>query len=133
MRKTLALGVILMLALIPATASVKAAEISGGSGVVGAALAWYYLYLHENKTFSELYNLSVQNGVDNKTLSLAYNLSLNASKEFKTALSFGTPEKATKMRWLPFMMNVRKAYLDIMKASELLRNALEKKGIEISS
>ena len=131
MKKAVTLFLILMLALIPVAGSVKAA--GAGSGVVGAALAWYYLYLHENKTFSELYNLSVQNGVDNETLSLAYSLSANASEEFKTALSFGTPEKLSSVRWLPFMMHIRRAYLDLMKATELLKKALEEKGIEVSS
>ncbi len=131
MKKAVTMLLILMLALIPVTGSVRAT--STGSGVVGAALVWYYLYLHENKTFSELYNLSVQNGVDNETLTLAHNLSVNASREFKTALSFGTPKKLSRIRWLPFMMHVRKAYLNLMEATELLKKALEKKGIETSS
>ena len=130
MRKIVTLWLILMVALIPVAGSVKAT--SAGSGVVGAALAWYYLYLHENKTFSELYNLSVQNGVDNQTLSLAYNLSVNASEEFKTALSFGTPEKLSRVRWLPFMMHIRRAYLELREATELLKKALEEKGIVVS-
>ncbi|MCD6372723.1 MAG: pyrolysin [Thermococcus sp.] len=131
MKKITAIGLILMMTLIPAAGSVKAAN--SGTGVVGAALAWYYLYLHQNKTFSELYNLSVQNGVDNDTLSLAHELWLNASEEFKTALSYGSPQQISRIRWLPFMMHVRRAYLTLMEANELLKKALKEKGIEVPS
>ncbi len=129
MKKVFALGLVLMLALVPLVGSVKAAPYSkpssSGSGVVGAALAWYYLYLHQNKTFSELYNQSLKRGIDNETLSFAQALAQNASKEFKTALTFGTPEKPSRVRWLPFMMHIRRAYLDLLKATYVLEKALK--------
>ncbi|AIF69034.1 hypothetical protein PAP_03070 [Palaeococcus pacificus DY20341] len=81
---------------------------------------WYYLYLNQNKTFTEVYDKAVQIGVDNQTLTLALELQENATKDYEEAVAFGTPETGR----FPIVWKIRRAYLNLKHAVELLNKAL---------
>ncbi|NJE61039.1 pyrolysin [Thermococcus sp. 21S7] len=121
MRKVLAVLAALMVALLPLAGTVSAS----GGGITSATIAWYYLYLHQQDKFNELYNLSVQMNVSNETLQEVWSLYENATAEYSNATAFGlAPGKSAGVRWLSAMVHIRKAYLYMSQAVELLEEAL---------
>ncbi|MDK2914985.1 MAG: hypothetical protein PWQ79_1900 [Thermococcaceae archaeon] len=114
----IALVVLLALAQVPSASA---------SGVVSASIVWYRLYLNQNSTYTQLYNQSLECGVDNETLKLAEELYANATEEFNKALDYGNPQNPRSILWVPFMRHIRKAYINIIKANELLKESLEKR------
>ncbi|WP_456369119.1 pyrolysin [Thermococcus sp.] len=128
MRRFGALFILLMMALVP---------IAGASGAtwnyqnfVKQSVAWYYLYLDKQKTFEELYNLSVQMNVSNETLSLALELYNNATAEYERAMTYGFPRDTRTLSWVVFSVHIRKAYLYVNRAVEVLEKALRELGVE---
>ncbi len=86
-----------------------------------AGKVWYYLYLNQNSTFTELYEKALDAGVDNETLALALELQANSTELFNEAISVGTPDEGR----IPMPWKVRKAYLMIKEAVGILAEALE--------
>jgi len=123
MKRIAAIGVLLILALLP-FAGATAASTWDYKNFVKQSVAWYYLYQKENQRFNELYNLSVQMNVSNETLTLAMDLYENATAEYNQALTYGVPYDIKTFRWVVFSVHIRKAYLYISQAVEVLEEAL---------
>ncbi len=93
------------------------------------SLAWYYMYRSDDQKFNGLYNLSVQANVSNKTLELAMDLYINASREYNESMQYGIPTDYRDFGWMIFGIHIRKAYLYIEAAINMLRTALQERGI----
>ncbi|WP_297091266.1 pyrolysin [Thermococcus sp.] len=120
MKKAAAIIALLFLALVP----IAGATTWNYENFVKQSIAWYYLYQSDEQKFSELYNLSVQMNVSNETLALAMELYNNASAEYSQAITYGIPQETQTFRWVVFSVHIRKAYLYISQAVEVLEEAL---------
>jgi len=126
MEKIAMFGVVLLFLLLPFASGVSAAD---SLGIDEASVVWYYLYLHENQTFQVLYNSSIAAGVDNATLTRALALYRNSTVEYRLATAYGIPLGKSEVHWLPFMLHIRRAYMDILKATVMIQGALQSRGV----
>jgi hypothetical protein len=115
---------ILMIALVP-LAGTAGATTWNYKNFIKQSVAWYYLYLDKQESFGELYNLSVQMNVSNETLSLALELYNNATAEYGQAMTYGLPRDTRSLSWVVFSVHIRKAYLYMSQAVDVLEQALE--------
>ncbi len=127
MRKAGAIILLLVVALVPFAGAVSAAPWDYEK-FIKQSVAWYYLYQNEEQTFKELYNLSTQMNVSNETLTLALELYNNATTEYQKALTYGIPYEARTFRWVVFSVHMRRAYLYVSRAVEVLEDALKELG-----
>lgn len=127
MKRAVALLVVLTVALVPFAGAAGATAWSYWSykNFIKQSIAWYYLYQSDEEKFNELYNLSVQANVSNETLQLVMELYTNATAEFEKALMYGIPDEGRTLRWVVFSVHIRKAYLYINQAVELLEAVIE--------
>ena len=123
MKRFGALFVVLMVVLVP-FAGAAGATAWDYKNFMRQSMAWYYLYLDKQSGFEGLYNLSVQMNVSNETLSLALGLYNNATAEYEKATSYGMPGDTRTLRWVVFGIHIRKAYLYVSRAVEVLERAL---------
>ncbi|NJE10173.1 pyrolysin [Thermococcus sp. MAR1] len=123
MKKVAAIMALFLLVLVPFAGAVSAATWSY-ENFIKQSMAWYYLYQNNEYRFNELYNLSVQMNVSNETLSLAMELYNNASAEYSQALTYGIPQESRTLSWVVFSVHIRKAYLYMSQAVEVLEEAL---------
>ncbi|WP_457752776.1 S8 family serine peptidase [Thermococcus sp.] len=84
-------------------------------------MIWYLMYHRYIEKFDELYNKSMKLGIDNETIREALYYRQLAEQYYEQASSFGSP-LSNPIRSLAPM---RKAYLNIMKAVEILSKAIE--------
>ncbi|ACJ16054.1 pyrolysin [Thermococcus onnurineus NA1] len=124
MKRAVALLAVLMVVLVPFAGAASATAWSY-ENFIKQSIAWYYLYQSDEEKFNELYNLSVQANVSNETLQLAMELYTNATAEFEKALMYGIPDEGRTLRWVVFSVHIRKAYLYIEQAIELLEAVIE--------
>ncbi|WP_148267254.1 pyrolysin [Thermococcus cleftensis] len=124
MRKAAAFLAIMMVALVP-LAGVAGAATWDYKSFIKQSVAWYYLYQDKEETFNELYNLSVQMNVSNETLQLALELYSNATTEYDQALAYGLPSDGRSLGWIVFSVHIRKAYIYVSEAVEVLEEALK--------
>ncbi|WP_371731549.1 pyrolysin [Thermococcus sp. MV11] len=124
MRKAAAFLAIMMVALVPLAGAAGAATWNYKS-FIKQSVAWYYLYQDKEETFNELYNLSVQMNVSNETLQLALELYSNATAEYDQALAYGLPRDGRSLGWIVFSVHIRKAYIYVSEAVEVLEEALK--------
>ncbi|NJE42224.1 pyrolysin [Thermococcus sp. GR6] len=124
MKRAVALLAVLMVVLVPFAGAAGAITWSY-ENFIKQSIAWYYLYQSDEEKFNELYNLSVQTNVSNETLQLAMELYTNATAEFEKALMYGIPDDGRTLRWVVFSVHIRKAYLYIEQAIELLEAVIE--------
>ncbi|MBO8175337.1 MAG: pyrolysin [Thermococcus sp.] len=94
---------------------------SDEGGYAALSIVWYYLYLRNEQKFDQLYNQSIQLGVDNQTLTLALELKQNATIYFNESIAYGRPEEGK----LPILWKIRLAYLTIKEALAVLENAIQ--------
>ncbi|WP_324735341.1 S8 family serine peptidase [Thermococcus sp. SY098] len=104
----------------PATVNVD--YMTTGEALQEMNFVWYMLYQRYSMKFNELYNKSIELGIDNETLQEALHYKELAEESYKEAWKFGNPLQGY-IRSLPYM---RKAYLNIKKAVEILSKAIEK-------
>jgi len=123
MKKVAAILALFLLVLVPFAGAVSAATWSYES-FIKQSMAWYYLYQSDEHKFNELYNLSAQMNVSDETLSLAMELYNNASAEYSQALTYGIPQGSRTLSWVVFSVHIRKAYLYMSQAVEVLEEAL---------
>jgi len=89
---------------------------------IGSIQHFYYLrYNKALEKFDELYNKSVELGVDEETVELALEYKELAEKEYELAWQFGHPLKGHFQTFV----HMRKAYLHIKNAIEILEKAIE--------
>ena len=89
---------------------------------IGSIQHFYYLrYNKALEKFDELYNKSVELGVDGETVELALEYKELAEKEYELAWQFGHPLKGHFQTFV----HMRKAYLHIKNAVEILEKAIE--------
>ncbi|MBO8174681.1 MAG: S8 family serine peptidase [Thermococcus sp.] len=82
---------------------------------------WYMMYRRYLQKFDELYNKSIELGIDNETIQEALHYKQLAEQYYEEASSFGSPLTNPIKALAP----IRKAYLNIMKAVETLSKAIE--------
>ncbi|MCO6041064.1 hypothetical protein [Thermococcus alcaliphilus] len=83
---------------------------------------FYYLRYKEGiEKFDELYNKSVELGVSEETLEMALEYKEMAEKEYELAWKFGHPLKGH----IQTFVHMRRAYLYLMEAIEILEKAIE--------
>ena len=89
---------------------------------IGSIQHFYYLRYNKGiENFDELYNKSVELGVDEETLELALEYKELAENEYEIAWKFGHPLKGHFQTFV----HMRKAYLYIKNAIEILEKAIE--------
>ncbi|AHF79466.1 S8 family serine peptidase [Thermococcus paralvinellae] len=82
---------------------------------------WDMLYTRYTHKFDELYNESIKLGIDNETIQEALYYKQLAEQYYEQASSFGSPLSNPIRSLAP----IRKAYLNIKKAVEILEKAIE--------
>ena len=123
------LAVFLASMAIPLTSAVDEGQGDGtqvmriGLGrPIGSLQYFYYLRYNEGiDKFEELYNKSVELGVDEETLKLAIEYRELAEKEYELAWKFGHPLKGH----IQTFIHMRRAHLYLMEAIEILEKAIE--------
>ncbi|MBC7095150.1 hypothetical protein [Thermococcus sp.] len=91
-------------------------------GAVASLQYFYYLRYNEGlDKFEELYNKSVELGVDEKILELALEYKELAEQEYELAWRFGHPLKGH----IQTFIHMRRTYLYLMEAIEILKKAIE--------
>ena len=89
---------------------------------IGSIQYFYYLrYKEAIEKFDELYQKAVESGADEKTLKQALEYKELAEKEYELAWQFGHPLKGHFQTFV----HMRKAYLHIKNAIEILEKAIE--------
>ncbi|RLF83689.1 hypothetical protein DRN44_00195 [Thermococci archaeon] len=88
---------------------------------------WYNKYLKE---FEELYTKALEMNVSNETLQLALQYNETASKYYQKALELSNGNIILHLGDVRILAPLRKAYLNEIKAVEILREALEKLEIQ---
>lgn len=84
---------------------------------------WYVVYNKKLDTFEELYNKAVELGIDNETIQEALHHKEIAEQYYEEASKFGPViRNLTNPRVLPYL---RKAYIHMKKAVEILTQAIE--------
>ncbi|NJE31044.1 pyrolysin [Thermococcus sp. 18S1] len=124
MKRVAALLAVLMVALVPFAGAAGATTWSY-KNFIKQSVAWYYLYQDKERSFNELYNLSVQMNVSNETLTLALELYNNATAQYNQALTYGLPRDTRTLSWVVFSVHIRKAYLYASQAVDVLEQALK--------
>ncbi|CAD5244100.1 pyrolysin [Thermococcus camini] len=124
MKRVAALLAVLMVALVPFAGAAGATTWSY-KNFIKQSVAWYYLYQDKERTFNELYNLSVQMNVSNETLTLALELYNNATAQYDQALTYGIPKDTRTLSWVVFSVHIRKAYIYASRAVDVLEQALK--------
>ncbi|WP_223211929.1 C1 family peptidase [Thermococcus henrietii] len=103
-------------------------QVSRSHGVSLTALnflayRWYNMYLQE---FNELYQKALQMNVSNETLKLALQYNETAATYYQKALELSNNNIILHLGDLQLLVPLRKAYLNEVKAVEILKEALEK-------
>ncbi|AEK72349.1 pyrolysin [Thermococcus sp. 4557] len=124
MKRVAALLAVLMVALVPFAGAAGATTWSY-KNFIKQSVAWYYLYQDKERSFNELYNLSVQMNVSNETLTLALELYNNATAQYNQALTYGLPRDTRTLSWVVFSVHIRKAYIYASQAVDVLEQALK--------
>lgn len=89
---------------------------------------YYRYYIRENKTFNELYQTALELGIDNETLQKALRLNQTAQEEYEKALELSGGNILLGLGDPRLLGPLRKAYLNIKKAVEILERAIEEAG-----
>ncbi|WP_297461493.1 S8 family serine peptidase [Thermococcus sp.] len=84
---------------------------------------WYMLYWRYDQKFDELYKKALELGVDNETLQEALHYKELADKYYEEAEKYITPGRDNLA--IAALPNIRKAYLNILKAYTILEAAIE--------
>ena len=114
--------VVIMVLLIFAIApSASAIELRSSKSVRSMQYFYYLRYNKALEKFDELYNKSVELGVDNETLKMGLKHKELAEKEYELTWQFGHPLKDH----IQTLIHMRKAYLHIKEAINTLTTALE--------
>jgi len=113
--------VIIVLLIFAIAPSASAIELRSSKSVRSMQYFYYLRYNKALEKFNELYNKSVELGVDEETVELALEYKELAEKEYELAWQFGHPLKGHFQTFV----HMRKAYLHIKNAIEILEKAIE--------
>lgn len=100
-------------------------ELPEEKGISIATLNFiYYIWYNKgSRTFDELYNKSIELGIDNETIQEALHYKQLAEQYYEKAKQFGpVVQNLNNPR---IMVSLRKAYLNLKKAVEILSKAIE--------